>query len=67
MNGGEQEPISLTSAKLSKTQSGPASRRLAGIQRLAEDGYGSGVADPGGLTVVVGNLPALKNQPAPLP
>jgi hypothetical protein len=25
MNGGEQEPISLTAAKLSKTHSGPAS------------------------------------------
>src|SRR5205823_2745761 len=40
-------------------------RRLAGIQRLAEDGYGSSVADPCSLTAVVGNLPALKDQSAP--
>ncbi len=33
------------------------------MQRLVEDGDGSGVADPGRLTAVVGNLPALKDQP----
>src|SRR6185437_5648629 len=38
-------------------------RRLACGQRLAEDGYGSGIADPGGLTSVIGDLPALHDQP----
>src|SRR5262249_40085100 len=40
-------------------------RRLADGQRLAEDGDGPGVADPGRFTAGVGNLPAVVDQPAP--
>jgi hypothetical protein len=35
------------------------------MQRLAEDGDGSGVTDPGRLATVVGDLPALEDQQAP--
>jgi hypothetical protein len=68
MNAGGQEPKSLlTEAKLSKTNSGPACVVSPGSGRLVEDGDGSSLADPGSVTAIVGNLPALKNQPAPAP
>jgi hypothetical protein len=40
-------------------------RCLARVERLVVDGDGSGVGDPGSLTAVAGNLPALRDQRAP--
>jgi hypothetical protein len=38
---------------------------LARVEGLVEEGDGSGVGDPGSLTAVVGNLPALTDQRTP--
>ena len=40
-------------------------RCLARVERLVEEGDGSGVGNPGSLTAAVGNLPALRDQRAP--
>jgi hypothetical protein len=42
-------------------------RCLARVERLVEEGHGSGVGDPDSLTAVAGNLPALRLGAPPLP
>jgi hypothetical protein len=67
MNGGGQELMSLTAVKLPGWPKRTGLRCLAQVEGLAGEGGGCGVGDPGGLAAVVGNLPALTDQRAPLP
>jgi hypothetical protein len=67
MNGGGQEPMSLTAVRLPGWPKRTGLRCLAQVEGLAGEGGGCGIVDPGGLAAVVGNLPALTDQRAPLP
>jgi hypothetical protein len=57
--------MSLRAAKLPDGHSGPAFVVSSRVERLVEEGDGSGVGDPGSLTAGGSNLPALRDQRGP--